>query len=654
MGVQTPNLDIATGPLAEILGNEEVSPGVRRTRRRPVASVATDIASLIVARFMGGLLWKFDSSTTTAADPGSGDIRFNNASFASVTELSISDLNALTGNPNSAAWVLSWDDSGSPPYGTLYIKKAGAEQNYAIFNVTNINDQTGYTRVSVAYVNHAGTFGNGDTLSVLFVNGGQAAVGPTRIKLAAPTEFYVATTGNDVTGNGSVGNPWATCQGAYDTLFRAYDFAGMPVTVNVADGTYTKGLTAFGRIVGQRQFHDLFFKGNLANRANVIIRPAAPPADYYCFGAAFGAMYKFEGFTLDMSNGAQDTVNAGSQTILGFQNVTFGDSINPWTDFISYDGGTIYVLGDYEITKTLTVKQANRTNGSPTLTSVSNFTGIKKFQGIGGTGIALDCFVSDFNVGAGTITMSKNATSTGTAGDVSFHMGGVCHYTSGRNGVIAFLTDGQPGIVDVQLNGSPYYLQAFQFVNGGKTDSQAVGWSGPALGKPVWVRAGGIADNFMEGVGGDYPPGNEVYLNAASFSLGDETITLGTTTGVTVGRFVNGFVTLNATRVNGSQIISVASLSMIEGGCKVSGVGIPPGAQVIGISGSGPFNLTLSYPATSSGTNSIKVTGAGIKNGTYVRKLVGSVISLSQPAVSTQSGVQLAFAGLQESGGQVV
>lgn len=121
-----------------------------------------------------------------------------------------------------------------------------------------------------------------------------------------------------------------------------------------------------------------------------------------------------------------------------------------------------------------------------------------------------------------------------------------------------------------------------------------------------------------------------------------------------VGRFVNGYVTLNATRVNGNPVISVASLSMIEGGCKVSGVGIPAGATVIGISGSGPYNLTLSYPATSAGTDPIKVTGAGVKNGTYVRKVIGTVITLSQPAVSTQSGVQLAFGGLTESDGQIV
>ena len=37
-----------------------------------------------------GLSFSFDSSTTTAADPGTGDVRLNNATLASVTEISIS------------------------------------------------------------------------------------------------------------------------------------------------------------------------------------------------------------------------------------------------------------------------------------------------------------------------------------------------------------------------------------------------------------------------------------------------------------------------------------------------------------------------------------------------------------------------------------
>jgi hypothetical protein len=171
-GVRTSNIDLATGPLSHVIGVQEVTPGVPGTRKRPVSSLAVDIAAILAARLAPGILWNFDSNTTTAADPGTGDIRFNNASLNSVTELSISDFCGLPGNPDASAFVLSWEDSGATPLGTLYIKKAGAEQNFLIVNVTAINDQSGYTRVSLDFVAGAGSFSNGDPLSLLFVNGG--------------------------------------------------------------------------------------------------------------------------------------------------------------------------------------------------------------------------------------------------------------------------------------------------------------------------------------------------------------------------------------------------------------------------------------------------------------------------------------------------
>ena len=41
-----------------------------------------------------GIAFAFDTSTTTGSDPGSGDIRFNNATPSSVTEIAIDDANA--------------------------------------------------------------------------------------------------------------------------------------------------------------------------------------------------------------------------------------------------------------------------------------------------------------------------------------------------------------------------------------------------------------------------------------------------------------------------------------------------------------------------------------------------------------------------------
>jgi hypothetical protein len=57
---------------------------------------------------------------------------------------------------------------------------------------------------------------------------------------------------------------------------------------------------------------------------------------------------------------------------------------------------------------------ATTTNGSPTLTAVSSFTGLMPGTPLSGTGIASGARVSVPNVGAATLTMSANATASGT------------------------------------------------------------------------------------------------------------------------------------------------------------------------------------------------------------------------------------------------
>jgi Baseplate J-like protein len=57
---------------------------------------------------------------------------------------------------------------------------------------------------------------------------------------------------------------------------------------------------------------------------------------------------------------------------------------------------------------------ANRASGSPTLSSVSSFTGVTAGTALSGTGIPSGITVLSTNPGAGTLTMSANASSTAT------------------------------------------------------------------------------------------------------------------------------------------------------------------------------------------------------------------------------------------------
>lgn len=118
-----------------------------------------------------GLAYTFSTSTTTNADPGSGYVRFNNATLASVTEIAIDDNDA--NNADLSAYVLTWDDVGSTDRGTLIIQNRTAPANVVIFTISGAStDESGYTRLAVTYVTHAGSFSANAPLGVTYTKPG--------------------------------------------------------------------------------------------------------------------------------------------------------------------------------------------------------------------------------------------------------------------------------------------------------------------------------------------------------------------------------------------------------------------------------------------------------------------------------------------------
>jgi len=117
----------------------------------------------------GGVRWRYDS-TTTMADPGTGDLRLNNATLGSVTEIAISGLSAETGNPDISNWVASWDNSTTTGNrGTIYIRKASAAENYVLLSLTSaLTDNTTWLTGTVAVLDSNGSFSDTDTLIVSF------------------------------------------------------------------------------------------------------------------------------------------------------------------------------------------------------------------------------------------------------------------------------------------------------------------------------------------------------------------------------------------------------------------------------------------------------------------------------------------------------
>jgi hypothetical protein len=114
-----------------------------------------------------GLAYSFDTSTTMG-DPGAGDIRFNNGTIASVTQLAISDTDDEANNLDG--YLDQWDDSNSSIRGQIIM--ASADGQITVFNVNGaITDEGTWHRVPVAYVAGA-LFSADEAVKVLFIRAG--------------------------------------------------------------------------------------------------------------------------------------------------------------------------------------------------------------------------------------------------------------------------------------------------------------------------------------------------------------------------------------------------------------------------------------------------------------------------------------------------
>ncbi len=108
-----------------------------------------------------------------------------------------------------------------------------------------------------------------------------------RIALTGPLTIYVATTGNDVTGNGTVGSPFATLQRAWDYCQQKLDLQGYQLTIQLANGTYAAAATnCVGLMLGQSPTQQVNITGNLSTPSNVILTATSNAATISVRGAA--------------------------------------------------------------------------------------------------------------------------------------------------------------------------------------------------------------------------------------------------------------------------------------------------------------------------------------------------------------------------------
>jgi len=157
------------------------------------------------------LTWVF-STTVTDSDPGSGVIRFNNATPASVTYLYFD--NNESGGTDITAWLDSLDDStNSASRGELTLTQVDSSTVFFKFKVAGaVVDGTGYRKIPVAYIAGTALPANGKTLAVIFDRAGDKGadgagagdvIGPSSA-IDSRIAAFDATTGKLLKDSGAV------------------------------------------------------------------------------------------------------------------------------------------------------------------------------------------------------------------------------------------------------------------------------------------------------------------------------------------------------------------------------------------------------------------------------------------------------------------
>jgi hypothetical protein len=118
-------------------------------------------------------------------------------------------------------------------------------------------------------------------------------------------DLYVATSGNDTTGDGTASKPFLTIQKAYNFAQQTYNLNGHTLTIHVADGTYLGSLQAAGPITGTTGPGGVQIIGNTTTPANCYVITSG---NVPCFYGSGGAQFYVDGFRIGIG---------GATTIIG-------------------------------------------------------------------------------------------------------------------------------------------------------------------------------------------------------------------------------------------------------------------------------------------------------------------------------------------------
>ena len=122
-----------------------------------------------------GTGYRYQWSTSTAGDPGSGKVAVNNAAIGSATGVQISETTRIP--QNIAAYLNTVWTSSNSNRGTIYIVSVGTPTTFALYTITGGADVGTYDTLTVTTAASSGSFAANEEVQVFFSRAGDAGSG---------------------------------------------------------------------------------------------------------------------------------------------------------------------------------------------------------------------------------------------------------------------------------------------------------------------------------------------------------------------------------------------------------------------------------------------------------------------------------------------
>lgn len=164
-----------------------------------------------------------------------------------------------------------------------------------------------------------------------------------RETLKAARTYYVSTSGNDANSGLSSGNAFLTIQKAINVVHDTIDLGGQTVTIQLAAGTYTSGVSIAAPFTGAGSVNIL---GDTATPSNVLISCTGAN----CFQASGGVKFSIAGIKCATTTSGLGiyAVDSGSVIYINGK-IDFGNVPAGYAHFVAALGGQVEINANYLI-----------------------------------------------------------------------------------------------------------------------------------------------------------------------------------------------------------------------------------------------------------------------------------------------------------------